>query len=191
MEDWPAGLLVMGDALCNFDPIYGQGMTVAAIEAEMLDICLREQTNASALNFERTVLQRMQEAIDPAWWLSSAADLRWKGTQYVGAMPLKGVSFAQKYFDLYLKRAIKLVKEEHNPSMFLQFFMMNSLVISPQEVINVHVLNTLIQGDGSAEEEALLAELGDVEDEQKLQARLEELVPTFSLAYEQKVITSI
>ncbi|UOQ84562.1 NAD(P)/FAD-dependent oxidoreductase [Gracilibacillus salinarum] len=185
MESWPSGLLVLGDAFCNFDPIYGQGMTVAAIEAEMLAICLEEK-DSSKVGFEHHVLQRMQQAIEPAWWLSSIEDLRWRGVEHVGNVPLKGVTFAQKYFNLYLRHAMKQAKEENDLSMFHQYMKMNGLIDSPSEIINPEMLNTLITGDGSPEEEAVLAELGEL-DMNKMQKRLNELMPSFSLAFDEKV----
>jgi 2-polyprenyl-6-methoxyphenol hydroxylase-like FAD-dependent oxidoreductase len=41
MSRTPDGFVVVGDAVCSFNPIYGQGMTVAAIEATILHECLR------------------------------------------------------------------------------------------------------------------------------------------------------
>lgn len=59
-------------------------MTVAAIEAETIGKCLDEQRMHPEPQFERQVLLRMQQAIEPAWWLSSVADLRWKGSNMLG-----------------------------------------------------------------------------------------------------------
>lgn len=131
MENWPSGLLVLGDAFCCFDPIHGQGMTVAAIEAETLGGCLEEERSNPQPHFERRVLKRMQEAIEPAWWLSSVADLRWKGVEHVYSEPMKGVVFAQKYLDLYMKQTMKLATTENNLSLYSEQFMMNALIISP------------------------------------------------------------
>ena len=41
LPDWPPGLLVVGDAMAAFNPIYGQGITVAAGQADLLRNALR------------------------------------------------------------------------------------------------------------------------------------------------------
>ncbi|MFF2089343.1 NAD(P)/FAD-dependent oxidoreductase [Paenibacillus sp. NPDC058174] len=182
MDNWPAGLLVVGDAFCSFDPIYGQGMTVAAIEAETIGKCLEEQRSNPQPQFERRVLERMQRAVEPAWWLSSISDLRWKGVEHSGTDTLKGVAFVHKYIDLYTKKATKLAVE-NNFSMYGAMFMMNSLVLPPREFFNAKVLAVLLNDDGSDEELKLRAELGE-SDPQKFQARIDELIPSFEGAYD-------
>jgi 2-polyprenyl-6-methoxyphenol hydroxylase-like FAD-dependent oxidoreductase len=67
----PEGFLVFGDGLCSFNPIYGQGMTVASVQAEGLRDCLRSGERDLARRFYRAAAK----AIHPAWQLSAAGDL--------------------------------------------------------------------------------------------------------------------
>lgn len=67
----PDGLIVMGDALCNFNPLYGQGMSVAAIEALILRDCLRQGDEG----LPRRFFGVSAEAIAVAWRMAVSADL--------------------------------------------------------------------------------------------------------------------
>ncbi|GHO56871.1 FAD-dependent oxidoreductase [Ktedonobacter robiniae] len=191
MEDWPTGLLVMGDAFCNFDPIYGQGMSVAAIEAETLARCLHEQQSHPQPIFERHVLQRMQEAIAPAWWLSSVSDLSVPGVTYTGPSPLRGVRLIQLYLDLYLKYAPVHDRELMQKGMLgqtymLKNFLMNGLLISPRAVFNAPAFATLLAvgeaSEASAEQQLLAVLLQGYP--QRFEAILDEIIPDFSLSFE-------
>jgi flavin-dependent dehydrogenase len=53
MRNFPKGFLVIGDALCHFNPIYGQGMSVAALEAEALEESLPKGLDDLASRFYR------------------------------------------------------------------------------------------------------------------------------------------
>jgi 2-polyprenyl-6-methoxyphenol hydroxylase-like FAD-dependent oxidoreductase len=63
MQRFPAGLLVFGDAICSTNPIYGQGMTVAALEATALQECLAEANGDLSQRF----FAAAGELIGPLW----------------------------------------------------------------------------------------------------------------------------
>lgn len=192
VENWPAGLLAIGDALCHFDPIYGQGMTVAAIEAETLALCLGEQQQKPQADFERRTLQRMQAIIDPAWWLSTIADLRWPGVTYAGQEPPQGVRLLHRYIDQYVKYALEhedVPLPDGRPDLrspqptLLKYLMMNGLVIPPLVVFNEITFALLLEAELATEGPHLLHELTQSY-HLPLKEILAEVVPSFAQAFE-------
>lgn len=71
LRRFPSGYLVFGDAICSFNPIYGQGMTVAALEAMILRSEL-QRGQLDARRFYRTVARG---PIGDAWDMATGADL--------------------------------------------------------------------------------------------------------------------
>ena len=75
LERFPDGLLVFGDAICSFNPTYGQGMSVAAMEALALRRCLEAGTDEVAHRFFRAA----SRIIDVPWSIVVGNDLRVTG----------------------------------------------------------------------------------------------------------------
>jgi 2-polyprenyl-6-methoxyphenol hydroxylase-like FAD-dependent oxidoreductase len=69
---FPEGLVVTGDAVSSFNPVYGQGMTVAAVEALLLRRHLAEGAAGSARRFHRAAAR----VVDAPWAIAAGADLR-------------------------------------------------------------------------------------------------------------------
>ncbi|TLQ47586.1 FAD-dependent oxidoreductase [Streptomyces marianii] len=67
----PAGFLATGDALCTFNPIYGQGMSVAAMSAMALRDALADPRRRPTT---RRVQQALFDASRQAWDISAGAD---------------------------------------------------------------------------------------------------------------------
>jgi 2-polyprenyl-6-methoxyphenol hydroxylase-like FAD-dependent oxidoreductase len=70
MARFPKGLLVFGDAICSTNPIYGQGMMVAALEASALRECLAEANGDL-----RQRLFAAAEVVGPLWASNHFNDL--------------------------------------------------------------------------------------------------------------------
>jgi 2-polyprenyl-6-methoxyphenol hydroxylase-like FAD-dependent oxidoreductase len=123
MSRLPDGLLVCGDAICSFNPIYGQGMTVAALEAVALRACLRR----GETNLSRRYFRASAKPVRVAWQMVASLDL---------AFPAVAGKRSR-----YLRAATRLVDwaltaSESDPVVAVRFFRVNSLIETPIRLLH-------------------------------------------------------
>ncbi|HTI75203.1 MAG TPA: FAD-dependent monooxygenase [Mycobacterium sp.] len=118
MRRLPAGLLVIGDAVCSFNPIYGQGMTVAAVEALVLRDCLRRGDR----NLPRRFFRSSAKTIRIAWQSAAGSDLALPEVE--GAVPLP-MRLSNAYLDRVMSAA------ESDPIVMLQFLRVIGMIDPP------------------------------------------------------------
>ena len=73
VPDWPDGLLAVGDALCCFDPVYGQGVTVSACQALRLRSVLLPGLRPGTT---RRLLRQFDRIVDFPWAVATGQDVR-------------------------------------------------------------------------------------------------------------------
>ncbi|RIV39716.1 FAD-dependent oxidoreductase [Micromonospora radicis] len=115
---FPAGLVPIGDAVASFNPVYGQGITAAALHAACLSWYLRPGPDLRMPAREFLALQRV--VVDAAWSISTSADLAlphvtgpyprgyrlssWVSRQIVAAT-VTDVAIARRFNDVVSMRA--------------------------------------------------------------------------------------
>jgi 2-polyprenyl-6-methoxyphenol hydroxylase-like FAD-dependent oxidoreductase len=131
---FPQGYLVFGDALCSFNPVYGQGMTVAAQEAALLRQCLLGGDACLAQRF----FAAAATAIDVPWDIAVGNDLRHPKVQ--GSRPLK-VRFINWYIG-WLHRAAS-----RDPLLATAFLKVANLTMPPQQLLSPAIVARVLQGN--------------------------------------------
>ncbi|WP_242884653.1 FAD-dependent oxidoreductase [Actinomadura litoris] len=129
----PRGLLAVGDAACSFNPVYAQGMTVAAIGAEVLAGHLRGGGPPDPRRFFRS----LAAANDAPWALAAGGDLGFP--QATGRRAL-GVRLANAYVPRLRAGAV------HDPSLTEAFLRVAGLVAPPQSIMRPGVLRKVLFG---------------------------------------------
>ncbi|QBD77177.1 FAD-dependent oxidoreductase [Ktedonosporobacter rubrisoli] len=120
LERQPEGLFVVGDAMCVFNPMYGQGMTVTLFEALAFDACLRSMKGQKGL--ARLFQRKVARILAFPWQLAASADARLlgedsraKGTRRWLRQYLEAVQAAAPYEPQVFRAMLGVTHMVHSP----------------------------------------------------------------------------
>lgn len=127
LRRFPVGYLVFGDAICSFNPIYGQGMSVAALQA----LALRRSLQETPARLARTFFAAASKVVDTPWSIAAGNDLRMP--EAVGPRG-PGVRFINWYI-------AKLHKAAHrDPVLSLAFHRVANLLEPPSSLLQPRLI---------------------------------------------------
>jgi 2-polyprenyl-6-methoxyphenol hydroxylase-like FAD-dependent oxidoreductase len=113
LERWPNRFVVLGDAYCGFNPIYGQGMTVAALCA----VALGDEIKRAGGDLDQAsskVRKLLTQAVTGAWVLATGADLAWPGTE--GGSE-KSTRLPDRVGRWYIEKTLDTLSKDHQVRM--------------------------------------------------------------------------
>jgi 2-polyprenyl-6-methoxyphenol hydroxylase-like FAD-dependent oxidoreductase len=132
---FPEGFVALGDAVCSFNPVYGQGMTAAALEAETLNTLLYQQRErhprGDITGFSRRFQKKITSIVETFWLLAASEDFRHPETQ--GKRPF-GVHFLNRY----ARRIHEL--STFDPQVTLLLYQVLQAIKPPMALFSPHIL---------------------------------------------------
>lgn len=124
LKQYPAGILPLGDAVCRLNPVYGQGMSAAAMQAEILDELLQK----TALDqLWKPYFKQVAKAVKTPWELTVAEDFKFPETKGV---PPKIPGLVIRYFSKFNRVMNK------DPYLFKAFAKVLNMVSEPTVLLH-------------------------------------------------------
>ena len=131
---FPGGLLLLGDAVSSFNPIYGQGITVAALEA----LALRHHLERGNQPQPRRFFAEVARVVDVPWDIAAGGELVFPGVPGRRNLKVRLVS-------AYLARLHAAAA--HDASLASAFFRVIGMVAPPQSLLGPGVALRVLRGN--------------------------------------------
>jgi 2-polyprenyl-6-methoxyphenol hydroxylase-like FAD-dependent oxidoreductase len=129
LKYFPEGLLVIGDALASFNPIYGQGMTSAAMQTKVLQQVLQQMPNLQGL--WKPFFKQTAKVVAMPWQLAVGEDFRYPETE--GKKP----PFTDM-INAYVEKVHKATQRD--PVVYAQFLRVMSLMATPMSLMSPRIM---------------------------------------------------
>jgi 2-polyprenyl-6-methoxyphenol hydroxylase-like FAD-dependent oxidoreductase len=130
----PTGFLVFGDAICSFNPVYAQGMTLAALQADALS----EQLSKGGGDLAKRFYRAAAKVIDNPWSMAVGSDLMLPGTK--GRRPL-----GARLMGRYIARLHKL--GHHDADAAQAFLRVTQLLDEPSSLMRPSLALRVLLGN--------------------------------------------
>jgi len=137
LRRFPAGLLAFGDSICSFNPVYGQGMTVAAMES----LALAETLAGGRGNLAQRFFKRAARIVDIPWTIVIGNDARILGIERHNGR-------ANRLLGAYLDRLH--IAATHDPKVAGAFLRVANLMAAPTALLTPALLWRVWQGSRAA-----------------------------------------
>ncbi len=139
LDCWPEGFVLLGDAVCAFNPLYAQGMTVAALGALTLEQCLQEQRrhqpDGSLVGLAQRFQKQLAKVNAAPWRFAISTDYTYRST--VGGSPTWGMQLIQRYLAQIFLLSTKSVKIRKVLLDVLSFLQPPTALFHPRIIIRV------------------------------------------------------
>ncbi|MED3536910.1 FAD/NAD(P)-binding protein [Bacillus toyonensis] len=126
----PEGLLVVGDAQCRFDPVFGQGVSVAAMEAHQLQLLLQSRKQLDK-TFTQQFYKKTADIIETPWDMTTTEISRHPQLK-------RELTTKQKFQLWYTKQIYRLSASDSD--VYIRLVRVMNLIRSPFHLFHPKVL---------------------------------------------------
>ncbi|MED2873896.1 FAD-dependent monooxygenase [Bacillus thuringiensis] len=130
----PEGLLVVGDAQCRFDPVFGQGVSVAAMEAHQLQLLLQGRKQLDK-TFTQQFYKKAANIIETPWDMTTTEISRHPQLK-------RELTTKQKFQLWYTKQIYRL--SASNSDVYIRLVRVMNLIRSPFHLFHPKVLLSVL-----------------------------------------------
>jgi len=124
----PEHYLITGDAVCGFNPIYGQGMSVAALDAELLGDSLTSWKSENLNGFAAHFQSELAKSLQGPWTMATASDK----SQPSAEGDVEDASLLSKLIDGYFDWVLQTL--EHDPDVLVAFLKVMNMLEPPESL---------------------------------------------------------